>query len=147
MINDITVEWMKEDIYSSGKFTTCPLDYHGNKCGCKTSKRKDIMALTKCSECQTEVSDTALKCPKCGVQLRKPTRTTFGKIVKWGFIAFNVLMLIWLVAGLNAASEGAGTMSDAEAVGAGIGAMFIFFIWGFGDIVGGIMLLVTRPKS
>ncbi|WP_140308924.1 zinc ribbon domain-containing protein, partial [Vibrio parahaemolyticus] len=27
------------------------------------------MALINCPECETEVSDSALKCPKCGVQL------------------------------------------------------------------------------
>jgi hypothetical protein len=109
------------------------------------------MALVKCPECQTEVSDTALKCPKCAVQLRKPTRTLFGKLTKWGFIAFNLLMLFWLVAGMNAASESAQSLAGAEATGAaigtGIGAMMIIFVWGFGDIVGGILLLVTRPKS
>ena len=105
------------------------------------------MALTNCPECQVEVSDTAIKCPKCGVQLRKPTRSGFGKFVKWGFIGFNILMLVWFVSGMNAATEGASTMSDAEAIGTGLGAMVIFAIWGFGDIVGGIFMLLTRPKS
>ena len=109
------------------------------------------MALVNCPECQTEVSETALKCPKCAVQLRKPTRTGFGKLVKWGFIGFNILMLIWFVTGMNAATEGTQLMSEAEqagaAIGTGIGAMLIIGIWGFGDIVGGILMLVTRPKS
>ena len=109
------------------------------------------MPLIKCPECQAEVSDKALKCTKCGVQLRKPTRSVFGKLVLWGFIGFNLLMLIWLIAGMGAATEGMETMSNAEqagtAIGAGIGAMMIAGIWGFGDIVLGIMLLVTRPRS
>jgi len=109
------------------------------------------MPLINCPECQAEVSDTALKCTKCGVQLRKPKRSGFGKLVKWGFIAFNILMLIWFVGGMNAATEGVGMMSEAEqagaAIGTGLGAMMIFAIWGFGDIVGGIFFLITRPKS
>lgn len=109
------------------------------------------MALINCPECQAEVSDIALKCPKCGVQLRKLTRTGFGKLVKWGFIGFNILMLIWFVTGMKAATEGIEMMSEAEKAGAtigtGIGAMMVIFIWGFGDIVGGIMMLLTRPKS
>ena len=109
------------------------------------------MALTNCPECNAEVSDTALKCPKCAVQLRKPKRTGFGKIIKWGFIGFNILMLIWFVGGMNAATEGVEMMSEAEqagaAIGTGIGAMMIFGIWGFGDVVGGILMLLTKPKS
>ena len=30
------------------------------------------MALTKCPECQKEVSDTAETCPHCGYRLKKP---------------------------------------------------------------------------
>ena len=110
------------------------------------------MALIKCPECQTEVSDTALKCTKCGVQLRKPKRTFFGKLVKWGFIAFNLIMVIWLVSYWSSAGDVINTAaSDAEQAGAAIGATigtgFLFGIWGFGDVVLGICLLVTRPKS
>ena len=109
------------------------------------------MALVNCPECQAEVSDTALKCTKCGVQLRKPKRTFFGKIVKWGFILFNILMVVWLVGGMNAATEGMLAMSEAEqagaAIGTGIGAMMILVIWVFGDIILGLFFLFTRPKS
>ncbi len=109
------------------------------------------MALVNCPECQAEVSDTALKCTKCGVQLRKPKRSFFGKIVKWGFILFNILMVVWLVGGMNAATEGMQAMSEAEqagaAIGTGIGAMMILVIWVFGDIILGLFFLFTRPKS
>jgi endogenous inhibitor of DNA gyrase (YacG/DUF329 family) len=44
------------------------------------------MAMISCPECQSDVSDAALKCPSCGVQLRKPKRTFFGKLVKYSFI-------------------------------------------------------------
>jgi len=40
------------------------------------------MALINCPECKNEVSEKALKCTKCGMQLRKPSRTIFGKIIK-----------------------------------------------------------------
>lgn len=109
------------------------------------------MALINCPECQTEVSDTALKCPKCGVQLRKPKRSFFGKLVKWSFIGFNILMAIWLVGGMGAATEGIEGMSEAEkagaAIGTGIGAALILSIWVFGDIILGLFVLFTRPKS
>jgi hypothetical protein len=72
------------------------------------------MAMIKCPECSADVSDSALKCPSCGVQLRKPKRGFFGKLVKWGFIGFNILMAIWLVGGMGAATERMQAMSEAE---------------------------------
>jgi len=109
------------------------------------------MALINCPECQTEISDTALKCQKCGIQLRKPKRGFFGKLIKWSFIGFNILMAIWLVAGMGKATEGMEALSGAEqagaAIGTGLGAAMIFGIWFFGDIVLGLFVLFTRPKS
>lgn len=109
------------------------------------------MAMIKCPECSADVSDTALKCPSCGVQLRKPKRGFFGKLVKWGFIGFNILMVIWLVGGMHAATEGMEAMSEAEEVGAaigtGLGAAMILSIWVMGDIILGLLVLFTRPKS
>ena len=61
------------------------------------------MALVNCKECGAEVSDKALDCPKCGATLRKPKRTLFGKLVKWTFIGFNILMLLWMIFGVGGA--------------------------------------------
>lgn len=109
------------------------------------------MALINCPECQAEVSDVALKCPKCGVQLRKLNRGFFGKLFKWCFVGFNILMAIWLIGGMGAATEGMEVMSEAEkagtAIGAGLGAAMILGIWVFGDIILGLFVLFTRPKS
>ncbi|WP_432415633.1 zinc ribbon domain-containing protein [Chromohalobacter israelensis] len=109
------------------------------------------MALINCPECQTEVSDTALKCAKCGVQLRKPKRGFFGKLIKWSFIGFNILMAVWLIGGMGAATEGMDAMSEAERAGAtigtGIGAAMILGLWVVGDIILGLFVLFTRPKS
>jgi hypothetical protein len=110
------------------------------------------MALVACPECTTEVSDAALSCAKCGVQLRKPKRGIFGKIIKYTFILFNLLMGWWLIAGMGAANETIQTAtSSAEqagaAIGTGIGAIMIVGIWVFGDIILGLFVLFTRPKS
>ena len=110
------------------------------------------MALVNCKECSTEVSDKALDCPKCGATLRKPKRTMFGKLVKWLFIGFNILMLLWMIFGVGGAAETIDTAgSDAEkagaAIGTGLGAMIIIFIWVAGDVVLGLMTLMTRPKK
>lgn len=110
------------------------------------------MALINCKECGAEVSDKALVCPKCGARLRKPQRTFFGKLIKYSFIGFNVLMLLWMIFGVGGAASTIDTnASDAEvagaAIGTGIGAMFVLFIWVAGDIVLGLMTLLTRPKK
>jgi hypothetical protein len=110
------------------------------------------MALVACPECTTEVSDSALNCAKCGVQLRKPKRGFFGKIIKYSFILFNFLMGWWLVAGMGAASEGiqsAGSSAEqaGAAIGTGLGAAMIIGVWVFGDIILGLFVMLTRPKS
>lgn len=109
------------------------------------------MAMINCPECNNSVSDTAFKCPSCGVALRKPRRGFFGKLIKWSFIAFNLLMLIWLVTGMNAATKGIEALDGAEragaAVGTTIGAALILGIWVVGDIILGLFVLFTRPKA
>ena len=109
------------------------------------------MAMIKCPECSADVSDAALTCQSCGVQLRKPTRGFVGKLIKWSFIGFNILMACWLVAGMGAATDVMEGLSEAEkaggAVGAGLGAVLILSIWVIGDIILGLFVLFTRPKS
>ena len=106
------------------------------------------MALINCPECSNEVSDTALKCPKCGVELRKPTRGFFGKMFLWMFILFNLLMGWWFIAGMSAASKFVETAGNgASQAGAAIGAAMIIGLWAFGDIILGLFVLFTRPKS
>ena len=106
--------------------------------------------LIKCPECNNDISDTALKCPHCGKQLRKPKRGFMGKIFLWFFYLFNALMLFWLVSGLNAVSK-IETASKAEEIGAsigtGLGVAYVLFIWVVGDIITGFLAFMTRPKS
>lgn len=109
------------------------------------------MALIQCPECSTEVSDMALKCAKCGVQLRKPKRSVFGKIIKWTFVLFNIFMGWWLVAGMHVATKTMETASRGAAhagaaIGTGLGAAMIIGLWGFGDIILGLFVILTRPK-
>ena len=61
--------------------------------------------LVKCAECGADVSDSAVKCSQCGKQLKKLKRGFFGKFFLWLFYLFNILMLLWVIAGVNAASE------------------------------------------
>jgi hypothetical protein len=86
------------------------------------------------------------------VQREVSDRTTFGKIVKWVFILFNILMLVWLVGSCSTISEvSQQSVNDAEragaAIGAGIGITFLLFVWGIGDVILGLFVLFTRRKK
>ena len=75
-----------------------------------------------------------------------------GKIIKWCFILFNILMVFWLIAGFSSASETIDGYSteleqSASAIGAGIGAVFLMFIWVVGVVVLTPFLLLTRGKK
>jgi hypothetical protein len=110
------------------------------------------MALINCPECDHQVSDQAFKCPSCGSQLRKAKRSFMGKLIKWTFILFNLLMLWWMIGGIGAGSEAISSAnSDAQqagaAIGTGIGMIMIGGIWLVGDVVLGLLVLFTRPKA
>ncbi len=110
------------------------------------------MALVNCPECKAEVSSAATKCPKCGFQIRKPKRGVLGKLIKYGFIAFNILMVIWLVTGMQGASEvietsTTGAEEAGAVIGTGLGAAMIVAIWVAGDFILGLFVLFTRPKG
>ena len=84
-------------------------------------------------------------------------RTLMGKIFKYGFVAFNVLMLVLFLKGCAVASEGISNASmeseyaDAATAGATIGAGLamgtLLFLWLVGDVILGLFVLFTRRKK
>jgi hypothetical protein len=77
-------------------------------------------------------------------------RSGFGKIVKWLFIGFNVLMLIWIVGGVmsSASHTPVGEAAQAgQAIGTAIGVGLLLMLWAIGDVILGIAVLVTRRKK
>lgn len=60
-------------------------------------------------------------------------------------------MVFWLISGIGAATEGMDVMSEAERAGAtigtGIGVALILGIWLIGDVILGLFVLFTRPKT
>lgn len=86
------------------------------------------------------------------VQREVSDRTAFGKLVKWTFIGFNVLMFIWMASSCVAVSDVASNaVNDAEragaAIGVGLGMTFLLLIWGLGDIILGLFVFFTRRKK
>lgn len=72
----------------------------------------------------------------------------------WALLIFNVLMLIWVIAGIASASGHAtncGTLDQttcdaARNVGTGIGVSALLIFWFMGFVVLGIVVLATRPQ-
>ena len=86
------------------------------------------------------------------VQREVSDRSFFGKLVKWLFIIFNVIMIIWLVAGFAAAGESVNSgINEAERAGAAIGSTLgigiILVFWAIGDVILGLLVLLTRRKK
>lgn len=83
------------------------------------------------------------------VQKEVRKRGFFGKIVKWIFILFNVLMIVWLFSYCSHVADMSQTLTDdAEKAGAAIGGAmgtgFLLSIWAAGDIILGIFAFFTR---
>lgn len=109
-------------------------------------------ATINCPSCGSVVSAKAYDCPKCGHPLRKPRRGVMGTLIKWIFIAWNVLMLAWVITGLGAGGEVINqAASEAEeagaAIGTAIGLSIIISTWAFGVVVLGLLVLLTRPRK
>ena len=84
-------------------------------------------------------------------------RTVMGKIFKYTFIAFNVLMVFLFLKGCAISSEGivnAGMDSDypdaataGATIGAGLAMGSLLFLWLVGDVILGLFVLFTRRKK
>lgn len=82
------------------------------------------------------------------VQREVRKRGFLGKIIKWFFIAFNLMMAFWLIAvwsQLFGENEKSGyDAGDALTFFFGTGVLLVF--WVLGDIVLGLLVLLSRGK-
>jgi hypothetical protein len=69
----------------------------------------------------------------------------------WVILTVQVLFVIWLIAGFNAASDSTCSKADyadacraGEAIGTGIGIGIIIFLWALVDVILGVIWLVTN---
>ncbi|SIO36920.1 zinc-ribbon domain-containing protein [Rhodovulum sp. ES.010] len=105
-----------------------------------------------CPSCGKEVSRKAYDCPHCGHPLRKPRRGLFGTIFKGLLIVFNIVMLLWLIGYIGVLSDmNAGLTDEAERAGAFVGGTIgmgmLLALWAMGDVVLGLLVLLTRPSK
>jgi hypothetical protein len=86
------------------------------------------------------------------IAVEKRKRGIFGWIVAAAFWLWNLLMVAWLVGGLNstttqysaATSEAART---GTAVGTAFAVTFMLIIWAMGTIILGALMMFTRGKK
>lgn len=82
------------------------------------------MALIKCPDCQTEVSDDAPSCVRCGRQFRE--RSMLGVTATGLFLVFNAVMALWFIGELGLGQTSRVTMP-----------------WATGSVILGMLALVT----
>jgi len=80
------------------------------------------MALIKCSECGSEISDQANTCPNCGIKIRKDNK----KVEKFLIIGIPILIVVFILVavsiyGANAKPNG----MDKDTYNLGISALAI----------------------
>ena len=84
------------------------------------------------------------------VRTEKRQRSFAGKLIKWAFVGFNVFMAVWIVGGLYSVSK-IPTHSVAQQIGSGvgvaIGVTMLLILWALGDLILGILVLVTRGNK
>jgi hypothetical protein len=84
------------------------------------------------------------------VRTEKRERSLAGKFIKWTFVGFNLLMIVWIIGGLHSVSQ-IQTHSTAERIGSSIGATIgitmLLTLWALGDLILGILVLVTRGNK
>jgi hypothetical protein len=81
------------------------------------------------------------------VRREKRERTALGKLIKWVFVGFNIAMIIWIVAGLNAVSKievHSAAEQAGRAIGSAIGFASLLTLWAIGDIILGIFVFFSR---
>jgi hypothetical protein len=84
------------------------------------------------------------------VRTEKRERSFVGTLVKRIFIGFNLFMLVWIFGGLHAVSK-LQTHTAAEqigsAIGTTIGVTLLLTLWALGDLILGVLVLVTRGNK
>lgn len=86
------------------------------------------------------------------IQVEKRKRGIFGWIFLLIFWVFNAAMLTAVIVGMGGSAEHAATLSsEAEKAGAGIGMVLglgmLLSVWVMGDIILGVLVLLTRGKK
>ena len=98
----------------------------------------------------TWTTDPAARQPARSHRARLPR----WRVFTWFILAFNVFMLIWVVWAIAAHAStchnltgDALTNCEAGNVGVGLAATLLFVFWALGDVILGVLWLITRPRT
>ncbi|RWI90520.1 MAG: hypothetical protein EOR22_23545 [Mesorhizobium sp.] len=85
-------------------------------------------------------------------RIEKRKRGFFGMVFWWMFLAFNILMGLWMFAGIKGVSEQYHATTDAAshvgtAIGGTVAVGVLLWIWVFGDIILGLLVVLSRGKK
>jgi len=76
------------------------------------------------------------------------------RFFSWVILAFNLIMLIWVITAISSNARSCSgltgdalTNCEAGNVGTGIGVGLLFIFWALGDVILGVLWLVTRPRT
>lgn len=87
--------------------------------------------------------------------MAKPRWMPGWRKLTWVVVLFNILMLLWIIGGSASTTDSCegevGTALDAceagTAIGAGIGVFVLIVLWAFGDVILGVLWMVTRSSK
>jgi F0F1-type ATP synthase membrane subunit a len=79
-------------------------------------------------------------------------RGFFGTIFWWVFLAFNVLLGLWLFYAIKISSEHFQATADAAAqagtaIGGTLAVGILLWLWVMGDVILGLLVLLSRGKK
>ncbi|MGH3325983.1 MAG: hypothetical protein ACRDOV_16380 [Streptomyces sp.] len=75
------------------------------------------------------------------------------RVFTWVILAFNLIMLTWVILGASSGPDCGGktgdalTQCEAGQVGTGIGVFGLILIWALGDIILGVLWMITKPHK
>jgi hypothetical protein len=112
------------------------------------TQSKHFEELT-CFECETDLDNGA---ERASIEVARTTRRLHWRKMTWVILTFNLMMVIWLVTSLTASTKDCNGLTAGQCAGvadvahSAVAAIQIV-LWVVGDIILGILWLVTKGRS
>lgn len=105
-----------------------------------------------CKACNSKIDNQVMNCQNCGIRYNVAGRNVFGKLILYSFIVYNFLMLILFILKFDEFTTMINSLfgkthPDGSKIAIGLGEIMILFTCVMGNIVLGMMALLTRPEK